>query len=83
MICVGVADEDALQVAQRLPNVRWPSRIGPKVSCHLAPRSLTGVEQKITPIWDLNKVPRYYSTIDQQLMQRGNERDSHHCGTDY
>lgn len=44
MICVGVADKYALQVAQRLPDVRWLSWIGPKVSCHLAPRSLTRVE---------------------------------------
>ena len=70
MICVGVADENALQVAQHLPNVQWSSRIGPKVSCHLTPRSLTGVEQKITPIWDLNKMTRHYPVINNQGKEK-------------
>src|SRR6266404_4998474 len=73
MICMGVADEDAFQIAQGLPNVRWPSLVQPEVSCHLAPRSLTRVEQNIAPIWDLDKLRRYYSKINAETEGKLNE----------
>jgi hypothetical protein len=70
MICMDVADKDALEISQSFPGIRGSRSTYTEVPNELAPSTFTSIEEEITPTWYLYESARncYKIVVSIELL---------------
>ena len=55
MISVNVANKNAFEISEHIPNVRGRCVVRPKVTDKLTPCAFTSIEQDVSPSWNLDE----------------------------